>query len=266
MKSRLLPFILLIILSSCRKNEEIDTCRLEKFVQENPLSKSFHYDYLTLKDGRIEKLFSFDITVNKDTLNKAIVFFEYNSNGQVKAARDEANPARIKRYDASFDNKGNATRIVQTVNGGIEDEVEVKYDDRNRPIEIISRYLLGVNRSIEYDKQGNPSYIYRSDLGTNPTITLHTFDDKRNFFEGVQAIKFYWIIRPLNTFLPYGDHNIVSSKIYQFDRTEFKEAENLRTRRELTYNEKGFPETIKILREDLSSTVTNISTFAYNCQ
>lgn len=266
MKGSTLLFILLAILTSCQKNEDLATCQLEKFVQENPISKSFHYDNITLKDGRIEKLFSFDINLNKDTLNKAIVLFEYNSKGQVKALRDEANPKRIKRFDASFDDKGNAIKVIQTTNGDIEDEITVTYDSKNRPVEILSRYLLGINRSIEYDNNGNPHTIFRSDLVSNPSITEHTFDDKRNFFSGIPEIKFYWTVRPLSNFLPFGDHNIISSKIYQFDKTEFKEAINLRTKRELVYNEQGFPESIKIIREDLSSTVSNSSTFSYQCK
>jgi hypothetical protein len=266
MKSSTLFFVLLVILTSCHKNEDLDTCQLEKFVQENPINKNFHYDNITLKDRRIEKFFSFDININKDTLNKAIVFFEYNSRGQVKAVRDEANPKKIKRYDGEFDNKGNLIKITQTTNGDIEDEIDIEYDAKNRPVTITSRYLLGINRSIEYDNNGNPYVIFRSDLGSDPSITEHTFDDKRNFFSGIPEIKFYWIVRPLSTFLPYGDHNIVSSKVYQFDRTEFKESVNLRTKRELIYNEKGFPESIKITREDLSNTVSNFSTFSYQCR
>jgi hypothetical protein len=266
MKNNSIFFITLIVLASCRKNEDLATCQLEKFVQENPLNKSFHYDNITLKDGRIEKLFSYDINANKDTLNKVIVFFEYNSKGQVKAVRDEANPTRIKRFDANLDSKGNPSKIIQTTNGDIEDEIIVMYDSKNRPTEISSKYLLGINRSIEYDNNGNPFRIFRSDLGSNPSITEHSFDDKRNFFSGIPEIKFYWIVRPHSTFLPYGDNNIVSSKVYLFDRTEFKESLNQRTKRELVYNEKGFPESIKIIREDLSSTVSNISTFSYNCK
>lgn len=266
MKNSILLLIILIILTSCRKNEDLATCQLEKFVQENPLNKSFHYDYITLKDGRIEKFFSYDINVNKDTFNRAIVFFEYNSKGQVKAVRDEANPKSIKRFDATLDSKGNATKIIRTNNGDIEDEIEVEYDSKNRPISINSRYLLGINRSIEYDNSGNPYSVFRADIATTPTIAEHSFDDKRNFFSGIPEIKFYWIVRPLNTFLPYGDHNIVSTKVYLLDGTQFKESTNQNTKRELVYNDKGFPESVKIIRGDLSSTVSNISTFAYKCQ
>lgn len=266
MKNKTLLFIFLIILTSCRKNEDLDACQLEKFVQENPLNKSFHYDYITLKDDRIEKFSSYDININKDTFNKAIVFFEYNSKGQVKAVRDEANPKRIKRYDANLDSKGNAIMITQTTNGNIEDEIEVEYDSKNRPISINSRYLLGINRSIEYDNTGNPYNIFRADIAITPTIAEHTFDDKRNFFSGIPEIKFYWIVRPLNTFLPYGDHNIISTKVYLLEGTQFKESTSQRTKRELVYNDKGFPESVKIIREDLSSTVSNISTFAYKCK
>ncbi|HEY1054625.1 MAG TPA: hypothetical protein VGE24_05800 [Emticicia sp.] len=266
MKSIALLFVILIALISCKKNEALDTCQLEKFAQELPLSEAFHYDNITLKDGRIEKFLSYDINASKDTLNKAIVFFEYNSKGQVKAVRDEANPKRIRRYDASFDSKGNATKVIQTTNGNIEDEIVIEYDSQNRPIEIASKYLLGINRSIEYDNNGNPFRIFRLDLGTTPNITEHTFDDKRNFFSGIPEIKFYWIVRPLNNFIPFGDNNIASSKVYLFEQNDFKESLSQRTKRELVYNEKGFPEIIKIIREDLSSTVSNISNFSYNCQ
>ncbi len=266
MKSSTLLFILLVILSSCNKNEDLDICQLEKFVQENPLNKSFHYDYITLKDRRIEKFFSCDINANKDTFNKAVVFFEYNAKGQVKAVRDDANPKNIKRYDANLDSKGNAIKITQSTNGNIEDEIEVEYDSKNRPVSINSRYLLGINRSIEYDNAGNPYNVFRADIATTPTIAEHTFDDKRNFFSGIPEIKFYWIVRPLNSFLPYGDHNIVSTKVYLLDGTQFKESTNQNTKRELVYNDKGFPESVKIIRQDLSSTVSNISTFAYKCQ
>lgn len=267
MKSSSLLFLILVILStSCQKTNDIAACQLEKYVQENPLNKSFHYDNITLKDGRIEKLFSYDININKDTLNKAIVIFEYNSKGQVKAVRDEANPKRIRRFDANLDSNGNPDKITQTTNGDIEDEISVTYDSKNRPVDISSRYLLGINRSLEYDNNGNPYRIYRADLGSNPSVTEHTFDDKRNFFSGIPQIKFYWIIRPHSTFLPYGDNNIVSSKVYLIDGTQFKESTSQRTRRELVYNDKGFPESIKIIREDLSSTVSNISTFAYQCR
>ncbi|MBA4850039.1 hypothetical protein [Emticicia sp. BO119] len=266
MKGSFYLLIFSVVMSSCKKNEDFAACQLEKFIQENPINRSFHYDNITLKNGRIEKLLSFDINVNKDTLNKAIIFFEYNSKGQVKAVRDEANPTRIKRFDASFDNSGNATKIIQTTNGNIEDEIAVQYNAKNLPTEITSRYLLGINRNIEYDNKGNPQLIFRSDLGSTPSITEHTFDEMHNFFSGIPEIKFYWIVRPLNTFVPFGDHNIVSSKVYLFDKTEFKESVSQRTKRELVYNQNGFPETIKIIREDLSSTISNLSTFSYQCR
>lgn len=266
MKSSILLFAFLLILTSCKKNEDLATCQLEKFIQENPLTKSFHYDNVSLKDGRIEKLFSYDININKDTFNKAIVFFEYNAKGQVKAVRDEANPKSIRRFDANLDSKGNAIKITQTTNGNIEDEIEVEYDSKNRPVNIISRYLLGINRSLEYDNNGNPYSVFRSDIGSTPSMTEHMFDDKRNFFSGIPEIKFYWIVRPHSTFLPYGDNNIVSSKVYLIDGTQFKESTGQRTKRELIYNDKGFPESIRIMREDLSNTVSNISTFSYKCQ
>lgn len=266
MKNPGLLFVCLIVLHSCIKDESLDTCRLEKFVQENPINKSFHYDNLSLKDGRIEKMVSFDININKDTLNKLINFFEYNQNGKVKSVRDESNPKRIKRYDGDFDSKGNVIKITQTINGHIEDEITLEYDNKNRLITIASQYLLGLNRSLEYDNKGNPYVIFRSDLGSTPSITEHTFDDKRNFFQGIPAIQFYWIIRPLNSFLPFGENNITSSKVYLFEGREYKESVSQRTKRELTYNAKGFPETIKIIREDLSSTVSNLSSLSYICQ
>lgn len=266
MKNIALLLACLLILTSCNKNEDLDTCQLEKFVQENPLNASFHYDFLTLKDGRIEKMVSYDLNSKKDTLNKVIAFFEYNQKGKVKAVRDEGNPNRIKRYDAIFDNNGNVKQITQSTNGNIEDEIDIEYDSQNRPVSIISRYLIGITRSIEYDNNGNPQSIFRADLGFTPTITEHKFDDKRNLFAGIPAIQFYWIIRPLSLFLPFGEHNIVSSKVFVFDDTKFTEAVNQQTRRELVYNSKGFPETIKVIREDLSSTVANISTLSYNCE
>lgn len=266
MKNISLFFVCWFMFSSCKRNEALDTCQLEKFVQENPLNKTFHYDYITLKDGRIEKLFSFDINLNKDTLNKVIAFFEYNQRGKVKAVRDEANPLKIKRFDADFDSNGNAVKVTSTTNNNIEDEIAVEYDSQSRPVNITSRYLFGITRSIEYDNQGNPFRIYRSDVGSSPSISEHSFDDKRNFFSGIPEIQFYWIIRPLSSFLPFGDNNIVSSRVYTYEGVQLKESINLRTKRELVYNEKGFPETIKIIREDLSSTVSNISTFSYKCQ
>lgn len=266
MKKLTLLFLCWFMISSCKKDEVVDTCQLEKFVQENPLNKSFHYDYITLKDGRIEKFLSFDININKDTLNKVIAFFEYNQQGKVKAVRDEADPSRIKRFDAGFDSKGNVIKITQTINKNIEDEITVEYDSQNRPVSVTSRYLSGINRNIEYDNQSNPYRIFRADLNVSPTISEHTFDDKRNFFSGIPEIQFYWFIRPLSSFVPFGDHNILSTKVYTIEGTAFKESVNLRTKRELVYNEKGFPETIRIIREDLSSTVSNISTFSYLCR
>ncbi|WP_337040943.1 hypothetical protein [Emticicia sp. 17c] len=259
-------FLLLItIFNSCQKTESFQPCRLEKWVQENPLNKSFHYDNISLKDGRIEKMFSYDIDINKDTLNKVIVFFEYNQKGKVKAVRDESNPFRVKRFEGVYDNKDKLTGIIQKTDNNIEDEIVIDYDAQNRLVGVTSRYLLGINRNIDYDANGNPYSIFRGDVTSTPSISEYTFDDKRNFFSGIPEIQFYWIFRPQSSFVPFGDNNIVSTKLYLFDGKEFTEATNQRSKREISYNEKGYPETIKIIRENLSSTVTNISSFGYLC-
>jgi len=246
-------------------NEDFETCRLVKFVMENPINKSFHYDYITLKDGRIEKLFSIDIGSNKDTVNKVVAYFEYSESGRVKAVRDESNRNIIIRFDGDLDNNGNAIKIRQTMNGVLVDEISVEYDSKNRPVNITSTNLIGINRTVKYTSMGNPHLIFRSDAGLQPTMTEHTFDTKRNFFFGIPEIQFYWIIRPLYSFIPYGDHNIVSSKVFVFQGKEYKESESQHTKRELIYNNKGYPETVRIIRNDVSGTVANISTFSYDC-
>lgn len=261
----LLTIFLVLFVSACRKVEDLDTCRLVRFVQENPIIKTFHYDFITLKDGRIEKLLSFDLNASKDTVNKVIAFFEYDSKGRVKAVRDEADLKNIKRFEGTYDGRDNAVKIVQTTNGDPDDEITVEYDLRNRPINVLSRYKLGINRSIEYNNLGNPFRVFRSDLVAPPTITEHTFDNKRNFFSGIPEIKFYWLVRPLNSFLPFGDNNIVSSKVFTFQSDSFKETESLQSKRELTYNDKGYPDKIRIIRNDPPGTISNTSTFNYDC-
>ena len=267
MKHKLLALLLFSVLTiSCQKDEVLDTCQLVKLILETPLNGITHIDNITLKDSRIEKMNSFDLRNNKDTSNRITVYFEYNQKGKVKAVRDESNPKSIKRFEAEFDSKGNATKISQKTGNVVEDEIVVEYDSQNRPININSRNLLGINRGITYDQNGNPFSILRADFGNLPSITENSFDDKRNLFSSIPEIQYYWIIRPLSTFIPMGDNNILSTKTYTIDGREFKEVVAQRTKRQLTYNEKGYPTNIKVMFEDLSSTITSNSSFEYHCK
>lgn len=261
----LLLVLLTLITSACRVNDEFENCRLVKFVTENTIEKSFYYDYITLKDERIENIFSIEINNNKDTVSKSVSYFEYNESSKVKAVRDETILSRIIRFDADLDNNGNAIKIRQTINGVLEDVITVEYDSKNRPVNITSNNQIGINRSMKYTSMGNPNIIMRPDARALPTITEHTFDTKRNFFFGIPEIQFYWIIRPLNSFIPYGDNNIVSTKVFIYQKNEFQESESQSSKRELVYNNKGYPETVRIIQNDASGTVTNISSFGYDC-
>ncbi len=265
---RLIAFILLLSVTSlsCKKEEQVSVCQLKKFVTEFSITKVIHHDLITLKDNRIERIYSYDLRNGTDTSGRIKIIYEYNSSGKVKAFRDESNSSKISRFDITYGSSGLPSKSTQTTNGVINDEIVFEYDAQKRPISAIGLRLLGVNRTIEYDENGNPYRIYRSDYGSLPTLNEHTFDNNRNFFSGIPEIQLYWLIRPLYIFMPFGGNNVQSTKNYTLQGTELKEVPELRTIRETTINEQGFPISMKIILENQGKILSSESKYEYNCQ
>lgn len=265
---RLSGFILLLCITSlsCKKEEQAPVCQLTKFVTVYPVTNLIHHDLIRLKDNRMEMMYSYDLKNAKDTSGRIRIFYEYNSSGKVSAFRDETNTIKISRFDLTYNTSGLAIKSTQTTNGVVNDEIVFEYDSKKRPISALGLRLLGVNRTIEYDADGNPYRIYKSDYGSLPTLNEHTFDSNRNFFEGIPEIRLYWLIRPLYAFLPFGDNNIQSTKFFTLQGNELKEVPELRTIRETSVNEQGFPISMKIILENQNKLLSAESKFEYNCQ
>lgn len=255
-----------IVLLSCKKEEQTPICQLKKFVTFYPVSNTIHHDLITLKEGRIERLYSYDLRNKVDTASRLVIVFEYNSTGNLLAFRDITSSTRTSRFDLVYDNSGKVTKTVQTVNGVYNEEILFEYDKQNRPISATGARLISANRSIEYDENGNPFRVIRSDFGTLPTLNEHTFDTNRNFFEGVPELQMYWLVRPLYSFMPFGANNVKTTKYYTLQNNEFKEVPENRAIRETTANEQGFPISMKIILENQNRLVASESSFEYNCQ
>ncbi len=265
---RLKAHILLLSFTSlsCKKEEQAPVCQLKKFVTEFSSTKVIHHDLIALKDNRIERIYSYDLRNGTDTSGRIKIVYEYNSLGKISAFRDESNLTKISRFDITYGTSGLPSKSTQTTNGIVNDEIVFEYDAQKRPISAIGLRLLGVNRSIEYDENGNPYRIYRSDYGSLPSLNEHTFDSNRNFFAGIPEIQLYWLIRPLYIFIPFGDNNVLSTKNYTLKGTELKEVPENRTIRETTVNEQGFPISMKIILENQNKILSSESQFEYNCQ
>jgi hypothetical protein len=265
---RLIAFILLLCISSlsCKKEEQKPICQLNKFITEYPATGVIHHDLITLKDNRIEMMYSYDLKNLKDTSGRIKIIYEYNTLGKVSAFRDESNPSKVSRFDLTYDASGLPVKSTQRTNGVINDEIAFEYDAQKRPISAVGLRLLGVNRSIEYDENGNPYRIYRSDYGTLPTLNEHTFDSNRNFFSGIPELRLYWLIRPLYAFTPFGDNNIQSTRFFTLKGTELKEVPENRTIRETSVNEQSFPISMKIILENQNKLLSAVSKFEYKCQ
>ncbi|CAH0995268.1 hypothetical protein EMA8858_01388 [Emticicia aquatica] len=266
MKIKLLTFLSVIILLSCQKDETKSICRLTKFVTEYPVTSIIHHDLIFLKNNRIEKIYSYDLKNLKDTSARQRIYYEYNSLGNVSIIRDESNINRIIKFEFIYGAKPYADKIVQTTSGVVSNEIILEFDSKNRPTGAVSLNLVGLNRTIEYDANGNPFRITRADFGSPATVNEHTFDNKRNFFEGIPDIGVYWLLRPLYGFIPFGNNNIISTKYYTIQNREFKEVPDLRTIRETNYNENGFPTEMTIFLESQGKSTTSISKFEYNCE
>jgi hypothetical protein len=265
---RLIAFILLLCITSlsCKKEEQAPICQLKKFITQYPATNLIHHDLISLKDNRIEFIYSYDLKNAKDTSGRIKIIYEYNALGKVSAFRDETNIAKISRFDLTYDASGMVVKSTQTTNSVVNDEIVFEYDAQKRPKSAVGLRLLGVNRTIEYDKNGNPYRIYRSDYGSLPSLNEHTFDNNRNFFAGIPELRLYWLIRPLYAFIPFGDNNIQSTKFYTLKGTELKEVPENRTIRQTTVNEQGFPVSMKIILENQNKLLSAESKFEYNCQ
>ncbi len=266
MKTNIYIIVICLCFWSCQKNENTPLCRLTKFVTEYPATKLIHHDLITLKDNRIERMYSYDLRNGTDTTARQKVIFEYNALGKVSRIRDETNLTRIILFDFVYGTKENPEKVIQKVNNLQNNEIILEFDSKNRATGAISLNLVGLNRTIEYDAKGNPFRITRADFGSPATINEHTFDDKRNFFEGIPEIGLYWLLRPLYNFLPFGSNNIIGTKFYTIQNLEFKEVPDIRTIRETTYNANGFPTSMNIIMENQGKTISSMSKFEYSCE
>ena len=261
----ILSLFLILIIASCQKTAEKPLCVLTKFVTEYP-ANVIHHDLITLKDNRVAMVYSYDFKNTKDTSGRSKIVYEYNPLGKIIAFRDESNLNKISRFDLVYNESGMVSKTIQTINGVFNDEIMFEYDEKKRPVSALGVRLLGVNRNIQYDANGNPFRIYRADFGSSPILYEHTFDNKRNFFAGIPEIQLYWLIRPLFSFLPFGDNNIQATKYFNLQGSDFKEVPELRTVRETAVNEQGFPVSMKIILENQSKMLSSESKFEYKCQ
>lgn len=267
MRNKVILSLLLLSLWSCQKEKIISICRVSKFVTDYPGSSLTHHDLFGMNVNRLEKIYSYDLRNRTDTINRQRIFFEYNALNKVTAIRDESVSTRIIRFEFVYENNEPVAKKVNQITAGVKNnEIIFEYDKQNRPIGALSLNLIGLNRSIEYDAKGNPFRVTRADFGNSPTINEHTFDDKRNFFEGIPEIGMYWLLRPLYNFIPFGSNNIIATKYYTVQNLEFKEVPDNRTVRETTYNEQGFPLTMSIVFENQGRLISTNSTFEYVCQ
>ncbi|WP_064197102.1 MULTISPECIES: hypothetical protein [Emticicia] len=267
MKIKIILLGLSLFVFSCKNNEELAVCQLTKFITDFPATSTLHHDVLTLKDKRVIQIYSYDLRNYKDTVSRQKIFYEYDALGKVSKIRDESASNRIITFEFVYENgKDFAEKIIQKVNNVQNNVISVEYDSKGNPTSVESLNLIGVNRTIEYDNNGNPFRVIRSDFGTLPSVNEHTFDDKRNFFAGIPEIGYYWLLRPLYNYIPFGPNNIVGTKFYTVQNLDFKEVPDNRTVRETNYNEQGFPTTMNILLENQGKTLYSASKFEYNCQ
>ncbi len=266
MKTSICLIIFCLCFWSCQKTEQQPICRLAKFITETPATNLIHHDLISLKNNRIDKIYSYDLRNGVDTTARQRIFFEYNELGRVSRIRDESNLSRIILFNITYNAKGNAEKATQLTNNVQSNEIIFEYDEKNRPTSVVSLNLIGPNRTIEYDANGNPFRITRADFGSLATINEHSFDGKRNFFEGIPDIQLYWLLRPLYSFIPFGNNNIIGTKFYSIQNLEFKEVPDIRTARETSYNEQGFPLTMNIILENQGKTISSKSKFEYNCE
>lgn len=266
MKTKIYIIFLCICCWSCQKTEQLPVCRLTKFVTEYPATNLIHHDLISIKNNRIEKIYSYDLRNGADTTARQKIFYEFDALSKISQIRDESNLSRIILFNFVYNTKGNVEKVIQLTNNVQTNEIVLEYDEKNRPTGAISLNLVGLNRSIEYDAKGNPFRITRADFGSPATVNEHTFDDKRNFFEGIPDIGLYWLLRPLYNFIPFGNNNIIGTKFYTIQSLEFKEVPDIRTARETTYNEQGFPTAMNIILENQGKAVASKSRFEYNCE
>ncbi len=267
MKTKIYIFIFSgLYLLSCQKIETAPLCRLNKFITEYPATNLIHHDLISIKNNRIEKVYSYDLKNGVDTTARQRIIYVIDALGKLSQIRDESNLTRIILFNFIYNSKGNVDKVIQLTNNLQTNEILLEYDEKNRPTGAISLNLVGLNRSIEYDAKGNPYRITRADFGSPATVNEHTFDDKRNFFEGIPDIGLYWLLRPLYNFIPFGSNNIIGTKFYTIQSLEFKEVPDIRTIRETTYNEQGFPVGMNIVLENQGRAVSSKSRFEYNCE
>ncbi len=265
MKKTSYLFICFIIFA-CQKEAIIHSCQLMKFVTEYPATNLIHHDIITLNGKQIVKVYSYDLKNKIDTAGRNIIIYLYNNVGKVLTFKDESIIGRVNTFDVQYNTDGQAIKFTQTINGFVNDEINIAYDAKKRPLSAVSQKLLGVNRSIEYDANGNPVRILVSDFGNLPVIYESNFDDKRNFFAGIPDIGLYWLIRPLYAYCPFGPNNVIGTKFYNQQGSTFKEVPDIRTKREIVYNEYGFPTSLNIFLENQNNAIVSSSKFEYKCE
>jgi hypothetical protein len=267
MKTKIYIFIFAgLCLWSCQKTETVPLCRLNKFITEYPATNLIHHDLISIKNNRIEKVYSYDLKNGIDTIARQRIIYVIDALGKLSQIRDESNLTRIILFNFVYNAKGNVDKAIQLTNNLQTNEIILEYDEKNRPTGAISLNLIGLNRSIEYDSKGNPFRITRADFGSPATVNEHIFDDKRNIFEGIPDIGLYWLLRPLYNFIPFGSNNIIGTKFYTIQSLDFKEVPDIRTSRETIYNVQGFPTEMTIVLENQGRAISSKSRFEYTCE
>lgn len=257
--------ILAMFTLSCETEMERPDCQLTKFSTLTVSTSINHFDIISLKNGKIEQMYSYDHRITRnDTINKTLLFFKYDANQKLIQIRDESPNKKITTFDFEHDDSGKITKTIEKLEGVVRVENTIRYDELGRMASINTTNLLGISRDFEYDDSGNPIIMYRYEI--NPFLAYrHEFDTMNNFFKGVPEINYLWIVRPLYNFLPFGEHNIKSVRVFMQRGNFWVEDPTLKSTREIEYNSKGYPLIIRRLNDNADKSVITESKFEYNC-
>lgn len=258
-------FLSVILSVSCQTEVDRPDCQLTKFSTLTISSSTNHFDIISLKNGKIEQMYSYDHRISRnDTINKTLLFFKYNNEQQLTQIRDESPNKRVVTFDFEHDASGKITKTIEKLEGVVRVENTVRYDELGRMISINTTNLLGISRDFEYDGAGNPTIMYRYEI--TPFLAYrHEFDEMNNFFKGVPEINYLWIVRPLYNFLPFGNHNIKSVRVFIQRGSTWLEDPTLKSTRQIEYNSKGYPLIIRRLSDNNDNAVLTESKFEYTC-
>jgi hypothetical protein len=84
MKTKIYIFIFAgLCLWSCQKTETVPLCRLNKFITEYPATNLIHHDLISIKNNRIEKVYSYDLKNGIDTIARQRIIYVIDALGKL---------------------------------------------------------------------------------------------------------------------------------------------------------------------------------------